>query len=141
MLPRPPTRKARSMRRVLVVDDDLSISRTLALTLLSLRFESVTAESAREGIACAQQGSFDVVLVDMNMPGISGLELVKAVSDRDPQLPIIAMSGGSGQQDLEGLALAAGAAAFLLKPFRRQALVDAIDLAIRHTRSTRKEAH
>ena len=129
------------MRRALVVDDDLSISRTLALTLLSLKFESVTAESAREGIACAQQGSFDVVLVDMNMPGISGLELVKAVSDRDPQLPIIAMSGGSGQQDLEGLALAAGAAAFLLKPFRRQALADAIDLAIRHTRSARKEAH
>jgi two-component system C4-dicarboxylate transport response regulator DctD len=82
-----------------------------------------------------------VVLVDMNMPGISGLELVKAVSDRDPQLPISAMSGGSGQQDLEGLALAAGAAAFLLKPFRRQALADAIDTAIRHTSGTRKEAH
>ena len=129
------------MRRVLVVDDDLSISRTLALTLLSLEFESVTADSAREGIACAQQGSFDLVLVDMNMPGISGLELVKAVSQRDPQLPIIAMSGGSAHHDLEGQALAAGAAAFLLKPFRRQALADAIDTATRRISGTRKEAY
>lgn len=129
------------MRRALVVDDDLSISRTLALTLLSLGFESVAAESAREGIERAQQGSFDVVLVDMNMPGISGLELVKAVSDREPQLPIIAMSGGSAQQDLEGQALAAGAAAFLFKPFRRQALADAIDTATRRMSGTRKEAY
>jgi len=129
------------MRRALVVDDDLSISRTLALTLLSLRFESVTAESAREGIERAQQGSFDVVLVDMNMPGISGLELVRAVSHRDPHLPIIAMSGGSAHQDLEGEALAAGAAAFLLKLVRRQALADAIDAATRRTGGTRKEAY
>jgi two-component system cell cycle response regulator CtrA len=126
------------MRRALVVDDDLSISRTLALTLLSLEFESVTADSAREGIACTQQGSFDLVLVDMNMPG---LELVKAVTQRDPQLPIIAMSGGSAHQDLEGQALAAGAAAFLLKPFRRQALADAIDTATRRISGTRKEAY
>ena len=117
------------MRRVLLIDDDSAVRDTIAVTLLSLGFAPVSVGSAIEGIERAERDSFDVVLVDINMPGVDGLEVIKAVARLARPVPIIAMSGGSTERDYEVLTAALGARVFLVKPFRRHDLLAAIDAA------------
>ena len=117
------------MRRVLLIDDDSAVRDTIALTLLSLGFAPVSVGSAIEGIERAERDPFDVVLVDMNMPGVDGLEVIKAVARLPRPVPLIAMSGGSTERDYEVLTAALGARVFLVKPFRRHDLLAAINAA------------
>ena len=117
------------MRRVLLIDDDIAVRNTIAMTLLSLGFEVVSVGFAIEGIERAEQEAFDVALVDINMPGVDGLEVVKAIARLAHPLPLIAMSGGSTEKDYEVLTMAMGARLFLVKPFRRHQLFEAITAA------------
>jgi DNA-binding response OmpR family regulator len=117
------------MRRVLLIDDDSTVRSTIALTLVSLGFEPISVGSAIEGIERAEQDAFDVVLVDINMPGVDGLEVVKAIARLARPVPLIAMSGGSTERDYAVLTRAMGARQFLVKPFRRHELLAAIDTA------------
>jgi CheY-like chemotaxis protein len=117
------------MRRVLLIDDDTAVRNTIAMTLHSLGFEPVSVGSAIEGIERAEREAFDVVLVDINMPGVDGLEVVKAIARLAHPLPLIAMSGGSTEKDYEVLTVALGARLFLVKPFRRLELFEAIAAA------------
>jgi CheY-like chemotaxis protein len=87
------------------------------------------SSSAVEGIEWAESERFDAVLTDMNLPGLDGLEAVKAIARAVPPIPIIAMSGGSASQtvdDYSVLALRFGARRFLQKPFDREHLLAAL---------------
>ncbi len=78
------------------------------------------ASNTIDGIATAESGAIDVALIDMNMPGLDGLEAVKAIARIEPRIPVIGMSGGSTTTSAEDYAILAvnfGAALFLPKPF------------------------
>lgn len=120
------------MARVLVIDDDPLVRKALA-ALLADRYDYVLAASTVEGIEHAESARFDVALVDMNMPGLNGLEAVKGLRHIKPPIPIIAMSGGSQTQSPEDYAVLAvrmGAYAFLGKPFTRETLFATIERAL-----------
>src|SRR2546423_15669452 len=81
------------MPRVLVVDDDKAV-RTVIKTVLELEgFDVVVAEDGRSGIAAIQSYSFDVVIVDIFMPGMDGLETIRVFNKYAPSVPVIAISG------------------------------------------------
>jgi CheY-like chemotaxis protein len=115
--------------RILVIDDDAAMRRTVGMILDSAGYEHVLVESVPDGLAAAEESRFDVALTDMNMPGLDGLEAVKAFSQMKPPLVVVAMSGGSAKsstEDYSVLALRLGARAFLGKPFKRAQLIAAI---------------
>jgi len=119
--------------RILVIDDDDGLRTTIDMVLQSLGHEVVLAANVIDGLARAEDERFDVVLTDMNMPGLDGLEAVKALRSVRPPVAIVAMSGGSTQssaEDYSVLAVNMGAGVFLPKPFKRADVAQAIETAI-----------
>jgi DNA-binding NtrC family response regulator len=116
----PPSAPAeeRTLRRshVLVVDDEELYRRALERILARCGYTVATARDATEGLQLVATESADLVLCDVRMPGISGLELVRQVREIDPDLPCIVMTGyDSVESSIE--ALRAGAFWYLNKPF------------------------
>jgi CheY-like chemotaxis protein len=118
--------------RILIIDDDALVRQSLSAILGTLGHEIVTAGSAMDGIDRAEDTRVDVALVDMKMPGLDGLEAVKAIARMEPPVPVIGMSGGSLNADVDYAVLAVklGAKTFLKKPFTRAELVSALGVAV-----------
>jgi CheY-like chemotaxis protein len=103
--------------KILVIDDDGTVRAVLGALLGKFGHQAILASNTLDGIAAAESGSIDAVLIDMNMPGLDGLEAVKAIAHLEPRIPIIGMSAGSATTSVEDYAVLAanlGAALFLL---------------------------
>jgi len=111
--------------RVLLVDDEEIFRERLARALRARDLEVVTAASVEEGLARARSAPPDVALVDLRMPGPSGLELVQRLSAEMPQVRTFVLTGfGSIGTAVEAARL--GIAGYLQKPIDAQAILDAI---------------
>ena len=103
------------MALVLVVDDDENIRDTL-YELISEEHRCQTAETAEKALARLDVESYDVVLTDISMPGLSGLELLGHIRQKFPETTVIVISGISDQEYAQGM-IRLGAFDYLLKPF------------------------
>jgi DNA-binding response OmpR family regulator len=131
------------MQRILVIDDDTSVRVAIKTLLEHEGFEVVAAEDGRAGLEALESTPFDLVVVDIFMPGMDGLETITALHRRVPGVPIIAMSGfmfrdsSAPAPDFLSMAAKLGAASSLHKPFRPRELIAAVraclDPAPRHT--------
>jgi DNA-binding response OmpR family regulator len=108
-------------RRVLVVDDDERLSRTLRTYLEMEGFEVLTSASAEEGLEVVAAERPDLVILDINMPGIDGVEACRRIKAHAPWLPVVLFSGRDRNDDGER-ALQAGASEFVTKPFSLEGL-------------------
>lgn len=117
------------MADILVVDDDEVIRDTLC-ELLSQDHSCQTAETAEDALAKLGARSFDVVLTDISMPGLSGMELLKRVLRMYPGTRVIVVSGLSDQEQAQSL-IALGAFDYLLKPFRLEVVEESVNRALR----------
>ena len=121
---------------VLVVDDEELYRRSLERILTRVGHEVSEARDANEALAIAASQPVDLVLADVRMPGINGLELVRQLHEMHPDLPCIVVTGfGGPEQSIE--ALRAGAFWYLEKPFDRgqlDAVRKLVDQAIEHGR-------
>jgi PAS domain S-box-containing protein len=110
--------------RILVVDDEEELVSLLVDFLVQSGYEAVGCVSGSEALDYFSQsrGAVDLVLADMTMPGMSGLELSRELLARQPELPIILMTGYSAQVDRRA-AEEAGIREFLAKPLEMQALL------------------
>ena len=120
------------MPRVLLVDDDATIRDTL-YELLSEHYVCQTAETAEKAFARLEADEYDVVLTDISMPGLSGLELLGHVRQKFPDTPVIIVSGIGDQEHAQGL-IRLGAFDFLLKPFS----LDVVEKSVRRAVEFRK---
>ena len=119
--------------KILVVDDERELVQTV-LERLELRgFSAEGVTSGPEALSKLAHESFDVVLVDVKMPGMGGLELLQEIRKSWPELAVVLLTGhGSARLAEEGIRL--GAAAYLMKPVKLEALLE-----ILHTASGRPE--
>jgi DNA-binding NtrC family response regulator len=126
------------MSAILVVDDDEAIRDTL-YDLLSedhLCHVAATAERALEWLAT---DVYDVVLTDISMPGLSGVELLGHVLQNQPQTPVIIISGIQDEGHAKGI-IKLGAFDYLLKPFKLEDVERSVTRAIEyHARLLREE--
>ena len=115
------------MRHVLIVDDSEDVTRTLSRMLQRSGFQVRTADSGQLGIQLYRQHRADVLLLDIFMPEMDGLEVIRCLKKEDPDVRIIAMSG----EDSPHLATAKdfGACSTLIKPFPWAEMLAAIEAA------------
>ena len=116
------------MIRVLIIDDDQQMRLMLAETLADEGFEVVEASDGAEGVRLHKAQPVDIVVTDLIMPGQEGLETIMQLRRENPELPVIAMSGGGriGSADYLTVARKMGACRVFAKPFSRAELVAAI---------------
>ncbi len=120
------------MACVLVIEDD-EVTRTLARRMLvEAGYEVEEAVDGVEGLRLFGQLSPDLVLTDINMPGLDGHDVIEAIRVMRAEIPIIAVSGGGpmAQDDLLLKASALGAAEIIVKPFEFRQLVGAVERAL-----------
>lgn len=117
------------MADILVVDDDDVIRDTL-FELLTEEHSCQTANTAEEALAKLASQSFDVVLTDISMPGLSGLELLNRVLRTYPGTPVIMISGISDEEQAQTL-ISRGAFDYLLKPFRLEVVEESVRRALK----------
>lgn len=80
------------MERILVVDDNELLCRLICDILCSEGYRAVPTTSARQALEAFEREEFDLMVTDFRMPGMSGLELARAIRDKNPQFPIIVIS-------------------------------------------------
>jgi len=122
---------------VMVVDDDSGIRNAMRALLKSVGLESLLFASAQEFLATYQPEQPGCLLLDIRMPGMSGLELQQQLNLRGAVIPVIFMSG-HGDIPMAVEAMQHGAFDFLQKPFRDQDLLDRIQRAIARDGELRK---
>lgn len=108
--------------RVLVVDDDAAIRRSLELGLRLNGFSVVLADSGRAALEAVGAGSPDVVVLDISMPGLSGIDVCRTLREDDNDVPVLMLSALDEVSDRVA-GLQAGGDDYLVKPFALQELV------------------
>ncbi|MFQ5834980.1 MAG: sigma-54-dependent transcriptional regulator [bacterium] len=104
--------------KILVVDDEVKMRRVLQMILQKEGYEIVTTRDGREALQKVEEESFDLVLTDMKMPGLSGLDLLKRIRESDEEIPVI-MITAYGTVETAVKAMKEGAHDYLLKPFEK----------------------
>ncbi|MEH2504755.1 CheY-like chemotaxis protein [Bradyrhizobium sp. AZCC 1578] len=120
------------MAKILVVDDDVAVQMTVRLLLERAGHSVVTAGDGRHGLALCQSGDFDLLFLDIFMPGMDGFETMRMVRQQRPHMPIIVISGrpispeAESAPDFLTMATKLGAISSLQKPFRPADLLAAV---------------
>jgi CheY-like chemotaxis protein len=124
------------MARILVIDDEPLVCKTADAILAAHGFEVVTATDGRSGVEAVKSGAYDLVIVDLFMPGMDGLQTTAAIREHYPTVPVIAASGFMFGEfcpkmpNFDAMAAEAGATMTLYKPFRQAELLRAVRTAM-----------
>jgi FixJ family two-component response regulator len=121
---------------VFVVDDDASMREALKNLLRSVGLAVETFGSAQEFLSSDRSKAPGCLVLDVRLPGLSGLDLQRQLADANLQIPIVFITG-HGDIQMSVRAMKAGAAEFLTKPFRDQDLLDAVQQAVDRDRTVR----
>ncbi len=122
---------------IAIVDDDLSVREGLETLLRSAGWRVETFASAQEFLARPRAGPPSCLILDLQLPGLSGLDLQKRMAEAELEIPIVFLTG-HGNIPASVQAMKAGAVEFLTKPFDEQDLLRAIEEAIERDRLTRQ---
>ena len=116
----------RPMATILLIDDEDQVRRLFHSALEHAGYRVLSAAGGEEGLRLLHDQVVDVILVDIFMPDMDGLELIPLLRKTRPANKIIAISGGSGKENYLDAAKHLGANATLKKPFSLQELLDAV---------------
>lgn len=107
---------------ILIIDDEPSLRKTLARILQGAGFEVTTAESAEQGLDYLKTTAFDLIMTDLRLPGMHGMDALKIIHAAHPSLPVVLFTA---QPDINSAvdALRHGATDYLLKPIKPEAII------------------
>jgi CheY-like chemotaxis protein len=120
------------LAKILIVDDDSAVQATIRLLLERAGHSVVVASDGRTGLAAFEAGDFDLLFLDIFMPGMDGLETMRLIHQQQPRIPIIVISGNpvtwdsASGPDFLTMATRLGAVSSLQKPFKPAALMAAV---------------
>lgn len=118
------------MSKILVVDDE-PLVRGLAVEILRrCGYEPHGVSLARQALALLDEEPFELVVSDIVMPEMTGIEFLYELRDRRPDLPVVLMTGGSQEPEQTTKAVELGASGFVYKPFSHAELRDAVAAAL-----------
>ena len=120
-------------RTVLVVDDEPHVVTYLEMLLQDQGYATLSAADGRDGLAKSLSGAFDLILLDIMLPGVDGFEICNRVRESDPEQPIIMLTAKGADEDIiQGLTL--GADDYVTKPFSVAQLVARVQAVLRRAR-------
>lgn len=120
------------MAAILIVDDDEAI-RDMLYDLFEEEHRCHTTEAAEQALKWLESNIYDVVLTDISMPGLSGIELLGVIRQRQAKTPVIIITGVSDREHAQGL-MQMGAYDYLVKPFRLEAVEQSVERALEYRR-------
>jgi len=119
--------------RVLLIEDDSATTRSVKLMLESAKFSIYTTDLGEEGIDLGKLYDYDIILLDLNLPDMSGYEVLRKLRLAKIKTPILILSGMSGVEDkVRGLGV--GADDYMTKPFHKDELIARIHAIIRRSK-------
>jgi two-component system cell cycle response regulator CtrA len=119
--------------RVLVIEDDISTAQSIELMLKSASFNVYTTDLGEEGIDLGKIYDYDIILLDLNLPDMSGFEVLRALRVSKVKTPTLILSGLSGIEDkVRGLGF--GADDYMTKPFHKDELIARIHAIVRRSK-------
>jgi two-component system cell cycle response regulator CtrA len=118
--------------RVLLIEDDASMASSIKLMLKSESFEVYTTDLGEEGVNLGKLKNHDIILLDLNLPDMSGFEVVRSLRGSMVNTPILILSGSVGIED-KVAALRIGADDYLTKPFHKPELVARMQAVVRRS--------
>ena len=119
--------------RVLLIEDDASVAQSIELMLKSESFNTYTTDLGEEGIDLGKLYDYDIILLDLTLPDISGYEVLRSLRASKIKTPILILSGMAGIEDkVKGLGF--GADDYLTKPFHKDELVARIHAIVRRSK-------
>ncbi len=134
------------MAKILIVDDDIAVQTTIRLLLERAGHSVFVANDGRKALAIIESGKFDMLFLDIFMPGMDGLEAMRLIHQQQPLMPIVVISGRPVEPDPAAgpdfltMATKLGAVSSLQKPFKPAALLaavaDCLDAAKRSSSSS-----
>ncbi|TKC16779.1 response regulator transcription factor [Robertmurraya kyonggiensis] len=123
--------------KLLIIEDDKQLSETIRETTEGL-FETVQAFDGEEGLFLAEQNIFDVILLDIMMPGMNGYEVLSALRKNNIDTPVIMLTAKDGIDDkIQGFKV--GADDYMVKPFHREELLLRLEAMVRRAGGQFKE--
>jgi PAS domain S-box-containing protein len=124
--------------KILAVDDDLKIREMIGQMLFHLGYECKMAANVKEALGFLQQEHFSIVISDVRMPGMDGIELLKEIKSTYPDIAVISITGYSNDYTFMDM-INAGASDFILKPFSKDELEAKVNRIIREKELKEKE--
>lgn len=120
------------MPKILIADDSTSMRQMVSFTLKTAKHEVVEAKDGEEALALASNSQFDLVISDINMPNMNGIDLTNELRAKPNYrfTPILLLTTESST-DKKGEGKAAGATGWIIKPFKPDALLNTIDKVMR----------
>jgi two-component system cell cycle response regulator CtrA len=119
---------------ILVIEDDAAVRDSIELMLKVHGWEVFGTEFGKDGMALALQSAFDLVLLDLNLPDISGMDILKSLRKANISTPVMVMSGDA-TSTVKAATLRAGADDCIAKPFHREELVARIKAVTRRSKA------
>ena len=117
------------METILIVDDEKNYLIVLSAFLSGEGYETLTAASGADALDTLEAADLDLVLTDMKMPKMDGIEFLKEIKKKNPDLPVVVMTAyGTVEKAVEAMQL--GAFNFIQKPFKNETLKQMIEKAI-----------
>lgn len=115
--------------RILVVDDEAKMRRLLEMSLKNMGYEVVQAGDGEEALTCFNEAPFDLVLTDLKMPRMDGLQLLRGLRERGEDVPVIVLTAfGTIESAVEAMKL--GAADYIIRPFEMETVELAVTRAL-----------
>lgn len=117
--------------KILAVDDEPDMLKLLSMIIREKTpYEIVTTNNPLEALELTKQGGFDIVIADLKMPGLDGIELLDAVKSVDENIPVIIITAYSTAES-SAETMHKGAFDFITKPFRKEQILHTIDRALK----------
>ncbi len=118
--------------RVLLIEDEPTLAQSIELMLRSEELQVITAALGEEGLSLAQADQHDIILLDLNLPDISGYEVLRSLRAARVKIPVLILSGLAGiENKVKGLGF--GADDYLTKPFHKDELVARVHALVRRS--------
>lgn len=121
------------MKRLLIIEDDPAILRGLKDALIGEHFDPVVCDDGAEGLRVARRRTFDLIILDVMLPGINGFEICRSLRSEKNTTPILMLTG-KGEESDKVLGLELGADDYLTKPFGVRELIARVKALLRRGR-------